>query len=150
MASTSSLCLPIQSFDPFFRAQIIKPNSNRKMRIPVHATKRETHDQDFNGRLVDESLIVLRKRMHEVKMSESNYEAPMEWMDWEKQFYASYDSTICDAMGHLQTCLMETRPGLALGMVALIAISVPISTAVVMYNLLELIKGVLVGIHLIS
>ncbi|KAK6157612.1 hypothetical protein DH2020_011860 [Rehmannia glutinosa] len=111
----------------------------------VHAAKREAHNQNFSGRLVDENMIVLRKRIHEMKMIEKNYEPPMEWMDWEKQFYTSYDSMICEAMGHLQSYLMETRPCLALGMIALIGLSVPTSTAVVMYNLLELTKGVLSG-----
>ncbi|KAL0463491.1 UNVERIFIED_CONTAM: hypothetical protein Slati_0236700 [Sesamum latifolium] len=83
-----------------------------------------------------------------MKMIERNYEPPMEWMDWEKRFYASYDSIICDAMGHLQSYLMETRPSLALAIIALIAFSVPTSTALLMYNLLELSKGVLSGIHL--
>lgn len=82
-----------------------------------------------------------------MKMVESGYELPSEWMDWEKRVYASYDSVICDAMGHLQSYLMETRPSLAIGMFVLIALSVPTSAAVVMYNLLELSKG-LTGIHL--
>ncbi|KAL3830816.1 hypothetical protein ACJIZ3_019618 [Penstemon smallii] len=83
-----------------------------------------------------------------MKMIERNYEAPVEWMNWEKQIYTSYDSIVCDAMRVLQSFLMETRPSLALGMIALIALSVPISTAVVMFNLLEIIKVVLTGIHL--
>ncbi|KAI3467009.1 hypothetical protein Pfo_023672 [Paulownia fortunei] len=137
MASTSFHCSSIQSFDPFSRTQINKPKPNKKICTKTYAARREAHNQNFDGRLVDENLIVLRKRIHEMKMTERNYEPPREWMDWEKQFYASYDSIICDAMGHM-----------ALGMIALIALSVPTSTAVVMYNLLELSKLVLSGIHL--
>ncbi|KAL3654464.1 hypothetical protein CASFOL_004145 [Castilleja foliolosa] len=143
MASTSFICSQIQLFDPCSITRIIKPNSNRKTCTSVRATNHEGHNQGFSGRLVDENLIILRKRIHEMKMIESNYEAPKEWMGWEKQFYATYDSTICDAMGHLQSYLMETRPSLALGMVVLIALSVPTATALVMYNLLDFIKGIL-------
>ncbi|KAK4430285.1 hypothetical protein Salat_1329200 [Sesamum alatum] len=146
----SSLYSPTLSFDPFSKTRTIKPNSNTKICTKVFAARKEAHNQHFSGRVVDENLIVLRKRIHEMKMIERNYEPPREWMDWEKRFYASYDSIICDAMGHLQSCLMETRPSLALGIIALIAFSVPTSTALVMYNLLELTKGVLSGINHLS
>ncbi|KAL6573809.1 hypothetical protein OROHE_002268 [Orobanche hederae] len=133
----------IHSFDMFSRNQIIKPDSNKIMCTTICATRREFENQDFSGRRVDESMIVLRMRIHEMKMGENNYEPPREWMDWERRIYTNYDSMICDGMGHLQSYMMETRPSLALGMIALIALSVPISTAVVMSNLLELIRGVL-------
>lgn len=104
-------------------------------------------DQNFGGRTVDESMIVLRKRIHEMNMIERNYEPPSDWMEWEKRYYTSYDSIICDAMGVLQTHLMNTRPSVALGVIALVAVSVPTSTAVVLLHLQELAKAVLAGIH---
>ena len=111
--------------------------------------KREAHDQNYyNGRLVDENMIVLRKRIHEMKMIERNYEPPAEWTNWEKSLYANYDSNICEAMGFLQSELMDIRPSLALGMVALIALSVPTSTAVALFHLVELAKEVLAGLHI--
>ncbi|OIT26005.1 PREDICTED: uncharacterized protein LOC109215753 [Nicotiana attenuata] len=113
------------------------------------AMKTEAHDQNYyNGRLVDENMIVLRKRIHEMKMIERNYEPPAEWTDWEKSLYANYDSNICEAMGFLQSELMDTRPSLALGMVVLIASSVLTSTAVVLFHLVELAKVVLTGLHI--
>ncbi|KAL6573770.1 hypothetical protein OROHE_002229 [Orobanche hederae] len=143
MALTYLLYPSIQSFGMFSRNQIIKPDSNKIMRTAICATRGEFENQDFSGRRVDESMIVLRMRIHEMKMGENNYEPPREWMDWERRIYTNYDSMICDGMGHLQSYMMETRPSLALGMITLIALSVPISTAVVMSNLLELIRGVL-------
>lgn len=147
-SSTCSFYSPptsIQFLDPFPRTNI----SIRKVRtITTRAARRDqAQNHNFEGRLVDENLIVLRKRIHEMKMMEMNYEAPEEWMDWEKRLYAGYDAVICDAMGHLQTYLMETRPSLLLAAVALIAFSVPISTALVMYNLLQLVLPS-AGIHL--
>lgn len=96
--------------------------------------------------MVDENMIVLRKRIHEMKMIERNYEAPSDWMEWEKQYYASYDSMICDALGVLQNQLMNTRPSLALGIVVLIALSVPTSSAFVLFHLVDLCKQLLQGI----
>lgn len=78
-----------------------------------------------------------------MKVIERNYEPPSEWMDWEKRFYANYDSIICDAMGLLQSQLMETRPSLALGIIALIALSLPTSTGVIMFHLIDIIKGII-------
>ncbi|KAJ8564760.1 hypothetical protein K7X08_001220 [Anisodus acutangulus] len=141
--STSSLLLPSQ-FSP-------KRRSSKASSTTTLAMKREAHDKNYyNGsRLVDENLIVLRKRIHEMKMVERNYEPPAEWMNWEKGLYADYDSNICEAMGLLQAKLMDTRPSLVLGMVALIALSVPTSTAVVLFHLLELAKGILAtGLHI--
>jgi len=105
-------------------------------------------NRDFEGgRLVDENMIVLRKRIHEMKMVERNYEPPSHWMEWEKRIYVGYDSFICDVMGILQSQLMNTRPSLALGMVALVTLSVPVSSAVMVLHLVEISKGVLGGLH---
>ncbi len=134
-------------FHPFSTSN---PGSNgRKARsfTLAMASNRGAADQNFGGRLVDESMIVLRKRIHEMNMIERNYEPPSNWMDWEKRYYTSYDSTICEAMGFLQTQLMNTRPSFALGLMALVAMSVPTSTAVVLFHLVELGKAVLAGIQ---
>lgn len=111
----------------------------------------EAHDNKnyrYGGRLVDENLIVLRKRIHEMKMVERNYEPPSHWMDWEKNCYAGYDEFICEAMAVLQSRLMDTRPSLALGMAALVALSIPTSATVVLFHLIEISKGALVGAHI--
>ncbi|QCE08534.1 hypothetical protein DEO72_LG9g3563 [Vigna unguiculata] len=107
---------------------------------------RGSADQNFSGRLVDEGMITLRKRIHEMNMIERNYEPPSDWMDWEKRYYTKYDSIICDALGVLQTQLMNTRPSFALGAMALVAISVPTSSALVFFHLVQLAKTVLAGV----
>nr|XP_033512854.1 uncharacterized protein LOC104099573 [Nicotiana tomentosiformis] len=144
MASTTSiLSIPSLPSKPFSQKRSINT------KIMTLAMKREANDQNYyNGRNVDENMIVLRKRIQEMKMIEKNYEPPAEWMVWEKKIYGNYNSSICEAMGLLQSLLMNTRPGLALGMVALVALSVPISTVVVLFNLVEFTKGVLAGVHI--
>ncbi|XP_004297349.1 PREDICTED: uncharacterized protein LOC101294061 [Fragaria vesca subsp. vesca] len=151
MASTSALLLSSSSSSPVFNpfssssskaGTLIRPRS----RI-VASSRKEAHDhhQNYSSRLVDENMIVLRKRIHEMKMVERNYEPPAEWMDWEKRYYTSYDSIICQAMGLLQSQLMNTRPSLALAFMALIVFSVPASTFMVFSHLLEITKGALTG-----
>ncbi|KAB2612423.1 hypothetical protein D8674_034739 [Pyrus ussuriensis x Pyrus communis] len=97
--------------------------------------------------VVDESLIVLRKRIHEMKMVERNYEPPQEWMHWEKQCYASYDDHVCNMVGCLQSCLMNTRPSVALSALLLFAVSVPASTAMILLRFMEVANGVLSTVH---
>ncbi|TKY50939.1 hypothetical protein E2542_SST22446 [Spatholobus suberectus] len=146
MQSTLVNSSPI--FHPF---SSLKPCSNGRKAssfAPIMASMRGSADQNFSGRLVDESMIILRKRIREMNMIERNYEPPSDWMDWEKRYYTSYDSIICEAVGVLQTQLMNTRPSLALGAMTLVAISVPTSTAVVFFHLVELAKAVLAGVHL--
>jgi hypothetical protein len=138
MESTSILCSPnIISLSP-------KNGQSHPKRAfaRVFASRKEPdHDQNYSGgRLVDESMIVLRRRMHVMKMMERNYKPPSEWMDWEKQFYTSYDSSICHLMGFLQIQLMNTRPGLALGLLSVLILSVPTSTALVLFHLMEITK----------
>ncbi|KAK2635342.1 hypothetical protein Ddye_030134 [Dipteronia dyeriana] len=119
-----------------------KTNLNGRKRVSK-AKVLATRDRDYPGRVVDENMIVLRKRIHEMKMVERNYEPPAEWMEWEKRYYTSYDSIICEVMGVLQSCLMNTRPSLALGMLALVLLSVPTSTAMFSFQILEITKGIL-------
>lgn len=117
----------------------------RRSNFRVSARRNDSCDWDYRGGLVDESMIVLRKRVHEMKVIERNYEPPAEWMEWEKQYYASYDEVICNLVGCLQMQLLSTRPSFALGMLVLLLISVPASTAMIFSHL---VNGVLSTLHL--
>ncbi|XP_019427332.1 PREDICTED: uncharacterized protein LOC109335631 [Lupinus angustifolius] len=147
--NSTSLINSSQLFHPFSTSNNHISNGRRSRPFTiVMASNRGAADQNFGGRLVDESMIVLRKRIHEMNMIERNYEPPSEWMDWEKRYYTSYDSMICEAMGFIQTQLMNTRPSLALGVMALVALSVPTSTALVLFHLVDFSKATLAGVHL--
>eukprot|EP01018_Ginkgo_biloba_P027236 Gb_20333 [translate_table: standard] len=78
--------------------------------------------------IVDADLIVLRKRMEEVKKEETNYIPPQHWMEWEKKWCASsYDSDVCTAVSSLQNALINTRPYIVIAVLCLISLSVPAS-----------------------
>ncbi|KAG4984467.1 hypothetical protein AAZX31_10G251800 [Glycine max] len=135
-------------FHPFSPSKPCSKGKKTNSFAPIKGSMRGSADQNFSGRLVDEGMIILRKRIHEMNMIERNYEPPSDWMDWEKRYYTKYDSIICEAVGVLQTQLMNTRPSLALGAMALVAISVPTSSAVLFFHLFELAKAVLAAAHL--
>lgn len=125
-------------------------HKRRSSKISVSRRDAYGYGGDYEGNLIDEDMIVLRMRIHEMKITEKNYEAPFDWMEWEKQYYyhGSYNSDICEAVGLLQSLLMNTRPSLALGMVALIVLSVPTSIVVIMFHLVKLAKLLVAGIYL--
>jgi hypothetical protein len=147
---SNSLINSTQLFHQFSSTKSNGSNCKKtKYFTPIMASKKGSADPNFGGRLVDENMIILRKRIHEMNMIEKNYEVPSNWMDWEKSYYANYDSIICEAMGILQTQLMNTRPSVALGAMAFVAISVPTSSILIFLHLLELAKSILAGIHLV-
>ncbi|CAJ1842421.1 unnamed protein product [Sphenostylis stenocarpa] len=104
---------------------------------------RASNGRDGEGKVVDESMIVLRLRIKEMKMLETNREPPANWMGWEKQCYDHYDEDVCNAIGLLQSYLMKTRPSVALGMVTLLAFSVPISSVTLLFCALGMGKTIL-------
>nr|XP_010916324.1 uncharacterized protein LOC105041168 [Elaeis guineensis] len=119
------------------------PSLRRKGKAVRFAHKRDTYGSDFGGGLVDENMIVLRKRIHEMKMAETNYEPPSDWMEWEKRYYTSYDSDVCEVLGLLQALLMNTRPSLAIGMMVLVMLSVPASAILILYHVMEAVRSIL-------
>ncbi|KAK1280471.1 hypothetical protein QJS04_geneDACA002986 [Acorus gramineus] len=122
------------------------PKRSPRPSISCLARRKDASEGYSGGRLVDESMIVLRKRIREMEMIERNYEPPSHWMDWEKRWYATYQSDVCDAVGLLQDLLMEARPGVALGVMVLVLLSVPASMLVVCSRLMEVVLGILVRI----
>ncbi|KAM6562973.1 hypothetical protein CsatB_022971 [Cannabis sativa] len=107
----------------------------------------------YDGKLVDQDMIVLRKRIHEVKNEVDddgedvgNDVASSDWMEWEKEYYAkNYGADVCQAVGMLQSQLMNTRPSLSLVMLGVVSLSVPISMGVVLLRLLDAAKDIFLG-----
>ncbi|KAF5182364.1 mediator of RNA polymerase II transcription subunit [Thalictrum thalictroides] len=88
-------------------------------------------------------------RIHDIKMQQENSEAPSNWMAWEKKYYANYDSDVCEAVGLLQSKLMNIRPSLAISIAIFIALSVTSSTAMIVINFFEIAKWIILsGLHI--
>ncbi|CAF2041911.1 hypothetical protein BRARA_I02012 [Brassica rapa] len=144
MISSSALISPLRFHPLVFSANKMMIKKKKKMMMSVSAAASSGKDHYYGGgRLVDENMIVLRKRIHEMKMVERNYEPPSHWMDWEKRFYSSYDSVICESVGLLQSFLMNSRPTVAIATLLLLIVSVPVSSSVLAFRLLDLLQWVL-------
>ncbi|CAN6972075.1 unnamed protein product [Brassica rapa subsp. trilocularis] len=143
MISSSALITPLRFHPLVFSTNKMMIKKKKKM-MSVSAAASSGKDHYYGGgRLVDENMIVLRKRIHEMKMVERNYEPPSHWMDWEKRFYSSYDSVICESVGLLQSFLMNSRPTVAIATLLLLIVSVPVSSSVLAFRLLDLLQWVL-------
>lgn len=105
----------------------------------------------------DENMIVLRMRIKKMKVIEGKKMkviegddddvAAAEWKEWERRVFTHYHEGVCESVEMLQSYLMNTRPSVALGVLALIAISLPFSSSVVLANALNLAKALLAGSH---
>ncbi|GLJ09353.1 hypothetical protein SUGI_0107170 [Cryptomeria japonica] len=80
--------------------------------------------------MVHANMSILRRRMYELKLQESFYIPPEEWMEWEKNMHSDYYSIISQATGILQSCLMSSRPNIALASLSLVLMDVGTSVSV--------------------
>ncbi|KAE8670386.1 putative auxin:hydrogen symporter [Hibiscus syriacus] len=90
---------------------------------------------------------MLRKRIHDMKIVDRNYEPPSDWMEWEKPYYTSYNECVCRIVGLLQSYLMNTKPSSALGMLALLTMCLQASMIMVLAHLVMAANGVLSTIN---
>lgn len=104
----------------------------------ICASKRDPFGQQYDGKLVDENMIILRMRIREIEMVETKTKAHSDWTEWEKKYFENYGSDVCDAVGLLQRMLMNTRPALAVGILALFMLSMSMSMSLLMIHLVEL------------
>ncbi|KAL0015479.1 hypothetical protein SO802_002548 [Lithocarpus litseifolius] len=116
------------------------PHQRRPGSFHVMASAGERKRRDYCGRVVDENMIMLRLRIREMKTMETNYKPPSNWMEWEKQYYSRYNDDVCEALGFLQDYLMNMRPSLAFGVIALVTFSVLITTGVGLFHAIDVAK----------
>ena len=128
----------------------VSPRKRRPLGVISACAGRERNgrDREGSGKIVDENMIVLRMRIRDTKMSEIGHDRdqnrpPSDWMEWEKQYFVYYEEDVLEGIGLLQNYLMNIRPCLALAYVALLTLSVPISSGLVIFHVMEITKHVL-------
>lgn len=139
MQTTSRQALLLPPLSGNFTCQKRQSSPRKTTSTSPRAMKRDANrEKGHNHKLVDENMIVLKMRIQEMKRKEEeNRTATSDsWMEWEKQGYKNYDSDVYEAVGFLQILLMNTRPSLVLGLVALLMFSTSTSLALVLRYLL--------------
>ncbi|CAO2160846.1 unnamed protein product [Urochloa humidicola] len=107
-------------------------------------------DAEFScsgGRLVDEGMLILRRRIHEMRAAERGWEPPEEWAAWEKEWYGTYDADVCGFLAAVQEFLVTSRPGVGVGILAVLALAVPASAFVLVSHLLDASRAVVSNLH---
>ncbi|KAK4416441.1 hypothetical protein Salat_2469600 [Sesamum alatum] len=117
-------------------------------------------DHQSDGKSVDDNMIVLKMRIKKMKVSDSIRSSNQgsadaaaakppssDWKEWEKKLFTRYHEGVCDSVELLQSFLMNTRPSVAVGMLVLVAMSVPVSSSVVVVNALKVARALLAGCH---
>ncbi|KAG0491482.1 hypothetical protein HPP92_004880 [Vanilla planifolia] len=105
-------------------------SSSNKASQVAFAHNRDRHGDSYESGSrwsVDKSMIVLRRRIHQMRMEESGHELPAHWVEWERQVYASYAEHVYDLVGLLQTVLLSTRPIVAMAIASALLLGVPTS-----------------------
>ena len=144
-AAASQLCsimlpqpCPLSRRKPAFLRRKSKSAATNPSYV-ISASRRDSHGHHYDGKSVDDNMIILRMRIQEIEMQESEKkEAPPDWMEWEKMYFVNYGSDIFEAIGLLQTLLMDTRPCLVLGVLVLIILSMSVSMSLPVLHLVQL------------
>uniref|UniRef100_A0A0D9UW71 Uncharacterized protein n=1 Tax=Leersia perrieri TaxID=77586 RepID=A0A0D9UW71_9ORYZ len=121
---------------------------------PAVKCRRRDEAEQFSGGggggMVDEGMIVLRRRIHEMRAAETGWEPPAEWSEWEKEWYGTYDADVCALVGVLQAFLISSRPGVAVGIVAAVALSLPASAFVLLSSILHASQALLSNLQTLA
>lgn len=75
-----------------------------------------------------------------MEVAERNYEPPSNWTQWEKEYYMRYGADVCGFAGLVQAFLLSTRPGFGIGLMVLMAMSVPASAVLVWVQLVHAVR----------
>uniref|UniRef100_A0A803M482 Uncharacterized protein n=1 Tax=Chenopodium quinoa TaxID=63459 RepID=A0A803M482_CHEQI len=134
--TSSSLVSPSCTSLPLLRAKLPRTRrgfrfthttSNKQHDVHVYSTtmitwckRMESQDSGGGGGMVDEDMIVLRLRIKELEMMEKGEEVcvPSNWFEWEKKHIIQFQGGVHGVIGFLQLVLMNSRPSLALGIMA--------------------------------
>ncbi|XBJ26718.1 hypothetical protein VPH35_004083 [Triticum aestivum] len=109
----------------------------------------------WDGRMVDEGMAALRRRIREVEDEEVEepeeeeeeggvdvFVPPGEWTELERRHHGLYVAGVREALGILFALLVRARPGLGAGVVALVLLSVPATVLLVSAELVRAVHSI--------
>ncbi|XP_066364205.1 uncharacterized protein [Miscanthus floridulus] len=127
---------------------------NRAVPLGVGRRADNGSSSSEGGRLVDEDMATLRRRIREARAKSSSEEndtfdadvdagpgagIPLqtEWTELERRHHGSYVAGVRSAVGLLEVLLVNTRPGLGAGLLAMLLLGVPASLFLVCAQLIQ-------------
>lgn len=76
--------------------------------------------------MVDSNMMVLRKRIQNIRIQETCFESPADWAEWERTAYPSYRADVCFMLSTMQSQLLTLRPGTVISIVSVLMAVVPV------------------------
>ncbi|KAH9534960.1 hypothetical protein CY35_17G029500 [Sphagnum magellanicum] len=124
--------LPLQSANVRQRAVRLPRASvghSRKQRSGMVCASGMAESESAGGSgMVDDNMMILRKRIQSLRAQEKFYDMPAEWMEWERNAYASYRADIGLLLSTIQSQLLTMRPGIALSIVTISLAIFPVAS----------------------
>ncbi|XP_047165377.1 uncharacterized protein LOC124834671 [Vigna umbellata] len=128
---------------PLSREHKVFSNVTTPRRSLICASKSDSFGHHYEGKMVDDNMILLRMRIREIETLETKGKDSSDWNEWEKKYFQNYDSDVCEAVGVLQRVLMNTRPSFALATFALLMLTTSMSMLQLAFHLVGYAKGIL-------
>ncbi|XP_062231890.1 uncharacterized protein LOC133929230 [Phragmites australis] len=128
-------------------------NRNVLLGAAPRSGRRGGWDADSNSSSVDEDMATLQRRIRETRaaLSEDDIDngtdagvglpPPAEWTELEQRHHWSYMAGVRGAAGLLQAFLVNARPGLGAGVVALLLLGLPASLFLVCAQLITAVDS---------
>ncbi|KZV52975.1 hypothetical protein F511_31908 [Dorcoceras hygrometricum] len=132
------------------------PSNRRTKRLVlkkfVHAKLGGSEDKDAGKSSVDGNMIILQMRIKKLKALETASKervasSSSDPEEWEKKSFTTHHENVYEILEVLRSYMLKTKPSVALGMLALFAMSVTLSSPVAVDNVLKVLKGLLSGCH---
>ncbi|WVY97070.1 hypothetical protein V8G54_029221 [Vigna mungo] len=139
----TSLCFPVFLSNPLSQEHKVFSNVTTPRKSLICASKSDSFGHRYQGKMVDDNMILLRMRIREIEMLETKGKASSDWNEWEKKYFQNYDSDVCEAVGVLQRVLMNTRPSFALAIFTLLMLTTSMSMLQLAFHLVGFAKGIL-------
>ncbi|EES18510.1 uncharacterized protein LOC8082977 [Sorghum bicolor] len=127
---------------------------NRAVLLGVGRRADNGSSSSEGGRLVDEDMATLRRRIREARAEDDGiFDAdvdagiplPTEWTELERRHHGSYVAGVRSAVALLEVLLVNTRPGLGAGLLAVLLLGVPASLFLVCAQLIQAADSVWSG-----
>ncbi|XP_068490720.1 uncharacterized protein [Phaseolus vulgaris] len=114
-----------------------------RSRTSISASESDSFGQHYDGKMVDQNMILLRMRIREIEMQEMKGKTPSDWSEWEKKYFQNYGSDVCEVVGSLQRLLMNTRPSHALATIVVLMLTMSFPIVQLLFHFVAFVKGII-------
>nr|XP_007143017.1 hypothetical protein PHAVU_007G036600g [Phaseolus vulgaris]ESW15011.1 hypothetical protein PHAVU_007G036600g [Phaseolus vulgaris] len=136
-----SLCSSVFLSNP--RSVKIFSSATTTRRTSISASESDSSGHYYDGKMVDQNMILLRMRIREIETVEMKGKGPSDWSEWEKNYFQNYGSDVCEVLGLLQRLLMNTRPSHALATIVVLMLTTSMPILQLLFHFVAFVNGII-------